>query len=268
MSITVTARGVVKAFDGKPVLRGVDLDVPEGRSTVLVGPSSSGKSVLLKCLLGLMPMDGGSVRYGDTALATLDKSELERLMRDVGVLFQQNALFDSLTVWENVAFTLIHGQGMARRAARQRALETIASVGLKPDVADLSPAELSGGMGRRVALARAIALDPDLIMYDEPFAGQDPIAMGVLLSLIRNLNAALGTTSLIVSHDINETASIADRIYVLSGGGVIGAGAAEVLKDHPEPEVRQFINGTPDGPVPFHYPAPDFEQDLLGEAVQ
>ena len=119
MSITVTARGVVKAFDGKPVLRGADLDVPEGRSTVLVGPSSGGKSVLLKCLLGLLPMDGGSVRYGDTALATLDKSGLERLMRDVGVLFQQNALFDSLTVWENVAFTLIHGHGMNRRAARQ-----------------------------------------------------------------------------------------------------------------------------------------------------
>ena len=175
MSITVTARGVVKAFDGKPVLRGVDLDVPEGRSTVLVGPSSSGKSVLLKCLLGLMPMDGGSVRYGDTALATLDKSELERLMRDVGVLFQQNALFDSLTVWENVAFTLIHGQGMARRAARQRALETIASVGLKPDVADLSPGRAFRGMQKRVALAARSPPSPDSWCSDaRPPGSTDP----------------------------------------------------------------------------------------------
>ena len=196
MSITVTARGVVKAFDGKPVLRGVDLDVPEGRSTVLVGPSSSGKSVLLKCLLGLMPMDGGSVRYGDTALATLDKSGLERLMRDVGVLFQQNALFDSLSVWENVAFTLIHGQGMARPAARQRALETIASVGLKPDVADLSPAELSGGMQKRVALGRAIAAEPRFLVLDDPTAGLDPILTGTIVSLIRGAIERSGATAL------------------------------------------------------------------------
>ena len=249
MSITVTARGVVKAFDGKPVLRGVDLDVPEGRSTVLVGPSSSGKSVLLKCLLGLMPMDGGSVRYGDTDLASLDKSELERLMRDVGVLFQQNALFDSLTVWENVAFTLIHGQGMARRAARQRALETIASVGMKPEVADLSPAELSGGMQKRVALGRAIAAEPRFLVLDDPTAGLDPILTGTIVSLIRGAIERSGATALTVTSDMSVARESFDRLAMLHDGAILWQGAADEIDESGSAHLDQLINQRAEGPI-------------------
>ncbi|MDE0203799.1 MAG: ATP-binding cassette domain-containing protein [Rhodospirillaceae bacterium] len=249
MSITVTARGLVKAFDGKPVLRGIDLDVPEGRSTVLVGPSSSGKSVLLKCLLGLMPMDGGSVRYGDTDLATLDKNRLERLMRDVGVLFQQNALFDSLTVWENVAFTLIHGQGMARRAARQRALETIASVGLKPDVADLSPAELSGGMQKRVALGRAIAAEPRFLVLDDPTAGLDPILTGTIVSLIRGAIERSGATALTVTSDMGVARESFDRLAMLHDGTIVWQGAADDIDKSGSAHLDQLINQRADGPI-------------------
>ena len=249
MSITVTARGVVKAFDGKPVLRGIDLDVPEGRSTVLVGPSSSGKSVLLKCLLGLMPMDGGSVRYGDTALATLDKSELELLMRDVGVLFQQNALFDSLTVWENVAFTLIHGQGIARRAARQRALETIASVGLKPDVADLSPAELSGGMQKRVALGRAIAAEPRFLVLDDPTAGLDPILTGAIVTLIRDAIERGGATALTVTSDMSVARESFDRLALLHEGAIMWQGATDEIDESGSAHLDQLINQRAEGPI-------------------
>ena len=249
MSITVTARGVVKAFDGKPVLRGVDLDVPEGRSTVLVGPSSSGKSVLLKCLLGLMPMDDGFVRFGDTALATLDKGGLERLMRDVGVLFQQNALFDSLTVWENVAFTLIHGQGMARRAARQRALETIASVGLRPEVADLSPAELSGGMQKRVALGRAIAAEPRFLVLDDPTAGLDPILTGTIVSLIRGAIERSGATALTVTSDMSVARESFDRLAMLHEGTIMWQGAADEIDETDNAYLDQLINQRAEGPI-------------------
>ena len=249
MSITVTARGVVKAFDGKPVLRGADLDVPEGRSTVLVGPSSGGKSVLLKCLLGLLPMDGGSVRYGDTALATLDKSGLERLMRDVGVLFQQNALFDSLTVWENVAFTLIHGHGMNRRAARDRALETIASVGLKPDVADLSPAELSGGMQKRVALGRAIAAEPRFLVLDDPTAGLDPILTGTIVSLIRGAIERSGATALTVTSDMAIARRSFDRLAMLHEGTIMWQGAPDEIDESGNAYLDQLINQRAEGPI-------------------
>ena len=249
MSITVAARGMVKAFDGKSVLRGVDLDVPDGRSTVLVGPSSSGKSVLLKCLLGLMPMDGGSVRYGDTDLATLDKSGLERLMRDIGVLFQQNALFDSLTVWENVAFTLIHGHGMARRAARQRALETIASVGLRPEVADLSPAELSGGMQKRVALGRAIAAEPRFLVLDDPTAGLDPILTGAIVSLIRSAIERTGATALTVTSDMSIARESFDRLAMLHDGAVVWQGAAANIDESDNAHLDQLINQRADGPI-------------------
>ena len=249
MSITVTARGVVKAFDGKPVLRGADLDVPEGRSTVLVGPSSGGKSVLLKCLLGLLPMDGGSVRYGDTALAALDKSGLERLMRDVGVLFQQNALFDSLTVWENVAFTLIHGHGMNRRAARDQALETLASVGLKPDVADLSPAELSGGMQKRVALGRAIAAEPRFLVLDDPTAGLDPILTGTIVSLIQGAIERSGATALTVTSDMAIARRSFDRLAMLHEGTIMWQGAPDEIDESGNAYLDQLINQRAEGPI-------------------
>ena len=252
MSITVTARGVVKAFDGKPVLRGVDLDVPEGQSTVLVGPSSGGKSVLLKCLLGLLPLEGGSVRFGETDLASLDKTGLERLMRDVGVLFQQNALFDSLSVWENVAFTLIHGHGMARRAARQRATDILASVGLRPEVADLSPAELSGGMQKRVALGRAIAAEPRFLVLDDPTAGLDPILTGAIVSLIRDAIERTGTTALAVTSDMGIARRRFDRLAMLHDGAILWQGATGDIDESGNAYLDQLINQRAEGPIRTH----------------
>ena len=252
MSITVTARGVVKAFDGRPVLRGVDLDVPEGQSTVLVGSSSGGKSVLLKCLLGLMPTEGGSVRFGDTDLASLDKSELEKLMGGVGVLFQQNALFDSLSVWENVAFTLIHGHGMARRAAKQRAIEILASVGLRPDVADRSPAELSGGMQKRVALGRAIAAEPRFLVLDDPTAGLDPILTGAIVALIRDAIERTGATALTVTSDMSIARLSFDRLAMLHDGAILWQGASGDIDESGNAYLDQLINQRAEGPIRTH----------------
>ena len=249
MSITVSARGVVKGFDGKPVLRGVDLDVQQGQSTVLVGPSSSGKSVLLKCLLGLMPMDAGHVRYGDTDLAGLDKGALERLMRGVGVLFQQNALFDSLSVWENVAFTLIHGRGMRRREARGRALATLAAVGLGPKVADLSPAELSGGMQKRVALGRAIAAEPPFLVLDDPTAGLDPILTGTIVSLIHDAIERTGATALAVTSDMTIARRSFDRLAMLHEGAIVWQGATGDIDASDNAYLDQLINRRAQGPI-------------------
>ncbi len=260
----VEIRDLHYAIGHRPLFEKLSLDVPRGRITAIMGPSGCGKTTLLRMIGGSLKPDRGSVLVGGRNVAAVTRAELFSIRRRMGVLFQSAALFTDLNVFENVAFPLRVHTRIPEDSLRDLVLMKLNAVGLR-GARELMPNELSGGMARRVALARAIALDPELIMYDEPFAGQDPIAMGVLLSLIRNLNEALGTTTLIVSHDIHETASIADRIYVLSGGGVIGAGAAQRLKDHPEPEVRQFINGTPDGPVPFHYPAPDFERDLLGD---
>ena len=252
MSITVTARGVVKAFDGRPVLRGVDLDVPEGQSTVLVGPSSGGKSVLLKCLLGLMPMEGGSVRFGDTDLASLDKSGLEQLMRGIGVLFQQNALFDSLSVWENVAFTLIHGHGMARRTARQRATDILVSVGLGPEVADLSPAELSGGMQKRVALGRAIAAEPRFLVLDDPTAGLDPILTGAIVALIRGAIERTGATALTVTSDMDIARRSFDRLAMLHDGAILWQGATADIDESGNAYLDQLVNQRAEGPIHVH----------------
>ena len=262
----VEIRSLCYAIGGREIFNDLSLDVPRGRISAIMGPSGCGKTTLLRMIGGSLKPDSGQVFVDGRDVSRVPRAELFSIRRRMGVLFQSAALFTDLNVFENVAFPLRVHTRLPEDSLRDLVLMKLNAVGLR-GARDLKPNELSGGMARRVALARAIALDPDLIMYDEPFAGQDPIAMGVLLSLIRNLNEALGTTSLVVSHDIHETASIADEIFVLSGGGVIGAGAAEALKDHPEPEVRQFINGSPDGPVPFHYPAPDYHQDLLGESA-
>jgi phospholipid/cholesterol/gamma-HCH transport system ATP-binding protein len=182
----------------------------------------------------------------------------------MGMMFQSSALFTDLSVFDNVAFPLRVHTELAEDSIRDLVLIKLNAVGLR-GARDLLPNQLSGGMARRVALARAIALDPDLLMYDEPFTGQDPIAMGVLVSLIKNLNQALNTTSLLVSHDIHETVSIADKIYVIADGKVIGEGAPDVLASEDSSRIRQFMHGSPDGPVPFHYPADDFLYDILGD---
>ena len=249
MSITVTARGVVKRFGDRPVLRGIDLDVPQGQSTVLVGPSSSGKSVLLKCLLGLLPMDAGHVLHGDIDLAGLDKGGLERLMRDIGVLFQQNALFDSLSVWENVAFTLIHGRGMHRREARERALATLAAVGLGPKVADLSTAELSGGMQKRVALGRAIAAEPPFLVLDDPTAGLDPILTGTIVSLIRGAIERTGATALTVTSDMGIARRSFDRLAMLHEGVIVWQGATSEIDASDNAYLHQLMDQRAEGPI-------------------
>lgn len=244
----------------------VSLDVQRGRITAIIGPSGTGKTTLLRMIGGQLKPDEGHVLIDGVDVCQISRERLFELRKDMGMLFQSSALFTDLTVFENVAFPLRVHTELPEDSLRDLVLMKLNAVGLR-GARDLKPSQLSGGMARRVALARAIALDPKLIMYDEPFTGQDPIAMGVLLTLVRGLNEALNTTSLLVSHDIHETVSIADQIYVLSNGKVIGSGSPDMLRDHATPQVRQFMHGSPDGPVPFHYPADDYRFDLLGREL-
>ena len=244
----------------------VDLDIPKGKITAIMGPSGTGKTTLLKIIGGQVKPDAGSIRVDGADICTMSRDELFAFRRNLGMMFQSSALFTDLSVFENVAFPMRVHTDLSEELIRDLVMMKLNAVGLR-GARDLEPSQLSGGMARRVALARAIALDPDLIMYDEPFTGQDPIAMGVLVGLIKELNAALGTTSLLVSHDIHETVSIAQQIYIIADGKVIGAGTPEELRSGSTPMVHQFMHGEPDGPVPFHYPADDFAFDILGESV-
>jgi len=247
------------------IFDGLDLVVPRGRITALMGPSGTGKTTLLRIIGGQIRPDSGRVIVDGLDVPNLSRAELFELRKNMGMLFQSSALFTDLSVFENVAFPLRVHTNLPDEMIRDLVLMKLNSVGLR-GARDLMPSQLSGGMSRRVALARTIALDPKFIMYDEPFTGQDPIAMGVLVSLIRGLNESLAMTSLVVSHDIHETASIADQMYIISDGRVIGEGTPDVLRDHPSTMVRQFMLGSPDGPVPFHYPADTFLDDVIGDA--
>lgn len=251
------SRGDRKIFDG------LSMCIPRGRITGIMGPSGTGKTTLLKIIGGQVRPDSGQVIVDGKDVCRLSRDELFELRKDIGMLFQSSALFTDLTVFENVAFPLRVHTDLPEDSIRDLVLMKLNAVGLR-GARDLYPNELSGGMARRVALARAIALDPTLLMYDEPFTGQDPISMGVLVSLIKNLNRALRTTAVVVSHDIHETSSIADKLYIISDGRVIGKGAPEELKQAESPWVQQFMHGSPDGPVPFHYPADDLKFDVLG----
>jgi len=227
-----------------------------------MGPSGIGKTTLLKLIGGQLRPDSGRVLVGGLDFQRLSRKQLFDARAKMGMLFQSGALFSDLTVFENIAFPLRAHTQLPEEMIRDIVVMKLNAVGLR-GARSLMPSELSGGMTRRVALARTIALDPDLIMYDEPFAGQDPIAMGVLVQLIRLLNDALGLTSVLVSHDISEALSICDHAIIIADGRVIGAGAPADLKAMDSPLVNQFINGLPDGPVPFHFPAGDYAQDLL-----
>jgi phospholipid/cholesterol/gamma-HCH transport system ATP-binding protein len=249
----------------RAIFRDLDMDVPRGKITAIMGPSGTGKTTLLRIIGGQLKPDSGSVRVNGKDVCTMNRQELLDFRRNLGMLFQSSALFTDLSVYENVAFPIRVHTDLSEELIRDLVMMKLNAVGLR-GARDLAPSELSGGMARRVALARAIALDPDLIMYDEPFTGQDPIAMGVIVSLISELNKALGTTSLLVSHDIHETVSIADQIFIIADGQVIGSGTPEELRAGPTPMVHQFMHGEPDGPVPFHYPADDIGYDVLGEA--
>lgn len=251
----VFARGKRRIFDG------VSLDIPRGKITAIMGPSGCGKTTLLRMIGGQLRPASGLVEVDGIAVPTLSRRELMRLRRKFGMLFQSGALLTDLSVFENVAYPIREHTTLSEQLVRHLVLMKLQAVGLRA-AADLMPSELSGGMARRVALARAIALDPALIMYDEPFAGQDPISMGVLVRLIKELNDALHMTSIVVSHDVRETASIADYIYVLSRGEVVGHGTPEALANSASEWVRQFMDALPDGPVPFHYPGSSLADDF------
>lgn len=248
-------------YDGRTILNEVSLRFGRGRVIAIMGGSGMGKTTLLKLVGGLLAAQAGEIRIGGQKVDVRDRAALYTLRRRIGMLFQFGALFTDLSVFDNVAFPLREQTRLAEPMIRDLVLMKLNAVGLR-GAAALKPAEISGGMARRVALARAIALDPELILYDEPFAGLDPISLGVTAQLIRRLNDALHATSVIVTHDVAETFAIADYIYVISSGRVAAEGTPAVLRDSTDPFVRQFIDGAPDGPVAFHYPAPTIAQDL------
>jgi phospholipid/cholesterol/gamma-HCH transport system ATP-binding protein len=257
----VELRNVTCGYGERIILRDVDLKVPRGKVVALMGTSGGGKTTVLR-LIGrqLAPMQG-QVMFGGTDLATLDREGLFAVRRRMGMLFQFGALFTDLSVFDNVAFPLREHTDLPERLIRDLVLMKLNAVGLR-GARDLMPSQVSGGMARRVALARAIALDPDLIMYDEPFAGLDPISMGVAARLIRELNDALGVTSIVVSHDVDETFSIADHVVFIANGRIAAQGTPQEMRHTEDPLVRQFVDAAPDGPVRFHYPATPVAEDF------
>jgi phospholipid/cholesterol/gamma-HCH transport system ATP-binding protein len=260
----IVIRDLSFSYGDKIIFKDVNLNIPKKKITGILGPSGTGKTTLLRLITAQISPDTGSILVNGEDIHQLSRKALFVARREMGLLFQSGALFTGLSVFENVAFPLTVHTDLPEEMIRDLVLLKLEAVGLR-GAANLMPNELSGGMARRVALARAIALDPQLILYDEPFAGQDPISMGVLVKLISLLNTALGSTSIIVSHDVKEVFSIAHYIYILSGASVIGEGTPLEIAESDSPEIRQFIDGLPDGPVPFHYPAPDYSQQLLNE---
>ena len=261
----VELKGVTFMRGERSIFDNIDIAIPRGKVTAIMGPSGCGKTTLLRLIAAQLMPNRGEIWVAGNNLPSLSRSELFDMRKQMGVLFQSGALFTDLDVFENVAFPLRVHTRLPEEMIRDIVLMKLQAVGLRGAV-ELMPDELSGGMKRRVALARAIALDPQILMYDEPFAGQDPIAMGVLVRLIRLLNDALGITSIVVSHDLAETASIADYIYVVGDGQVLGQGVPAELMESNNPRIRQFMTGSADGPVPFHFPAPAYADDLLGGA--
>ncbi len=245
----IALNNVHKSFGPKVVLNGVSLEVMPGESVVVIGGSGTGKSVMLKCILGLMEPDDGTIRIDGRDTTHLRGSDRAELMGKFGMLFQSAALFDSLPVWENVAFGLMQGRGLSRRQARERAIEKMAAVGLAPEVADLRPAELSGGMQKRVGLARAIAAEPEIIFFDEPTTGLDPIMADVINDLIVKCVKELGATAVSITHDMASARKIADRIAMLYKGRLIWVGPVGEIDHSGNPYVDQFIHGRGEGPI-------------------
>ncbi len=249
----------------KAIFRGLDVDIPRGKVTTILGPSGTGKTTLLKMIGGQLKPSQGSITVDGLNVGKLKRGQLYELRKRMGMLFQSGALLTDLSVFENVAYPLREHTDMPEALISHLVLMRLHAVGLR-GARDLSPSELSGGMARRAALARALVFDPMMIMYDEPFTGQDPISMGVLLELISTVNKALGLTSLMVSHDLEEAMSISDYLVIISEGVVVETGSAEALRASSSEWVQQFLQGKPDGPVPFQAAAPDYETELLGES--
>ena len=247
--VKIRIRELYKRFGAKQVLDGVDLDVAKGESVVVIGGSGTGKSVLLKCILGLLEPDRGSILIDGEEVVGLGRSAREQVMHKFGMLFQSAALFDSLPVWENVAFGLLHIKRHGRAEAKERAVATLAQVGLDADVADLWPAELSGGMRKRVGLARAIATQPEILFFDEPTTGLDPIMSDVINDLIARSVRHLGATAISITHDMASARKIADRIAMLYQGKIIWQGPVAEIDHSGNPYVEQFIHGRGEGPI-------------------
>ncbi len=247
--LKIKVRGLKKAFGPKQVLNGVDLDVPRDKSLVIIGGSGTGKSVLIKCILGLIEPDSGSIEIDGQEVVGMHPAKREEIMKKFGMLFQGSALFDSLPVWENVAFGLIAGRGMKRRAAKEVALRKLAAVGLGPEVGELFPAELSGGMQKRVALARAIAAEPEIIFFDEPTTGLDPIMAQVINELIVKCVRSLGATALSITHDMHSLRAIADYAAMIYEGRIIWEGDAKAVDTSGNDFVEQFVQGRAEGPI-------------------
>ena len=245
----IVVTGLCKSFGNKRVLDGVEIDCTSGESLVIIGGSGTGKSVLVKCILGLLHPEAGSIRVDGAETVGLRHAARERLLQKFGMLFQGGALFDSLTMWENVAFGLMQGRGVERQAAKQIALAKLAAVGLGPEVSLLRPAELSGGMQKRVALARAIAAEPEVVFFDEPTTGLDPIMADIINNLIVKCVREVGATAVSITHDLVSARKIADRIAMLHQGRIIWCGPTAEIDHSGNPVVDQFINGRAEGPI-------------------
>ncbi|MGQ5522824.1 ABC transporter ATP-binding protein [Chitinimonas sp. PSY-7] len=254
---------VTFAYDSRTILKGISLSIPKGKVVAIMGGSGCGKTTLLRLMGGQIKPSKGEVRVAGKVVRELDSEGLYALRRKMGMLFQFGALFTDMSVFDNVAFQMREHTDLPESMIRDLVLMKLHAVGLR-GAAKLMPSELSGGMARRVALARAIALDPMLMMYDEPFAGLDPISLGVVGQLIRKLNDALGATSILVTHDVIESLQIVDYIYFVSEGAIVAQGTPDEIRASTEPFVRQFVGGLPDGPVPFQYPAKAYAEDLMG----
>lgn len=244
----------------------ISIQIPKGKITAIMGPSGIGKTTMLRLIGGQLIPDKGDIKFAGESIPKMSRKHLYQTRKAMSMLFQSGALFTDMSVFDNVAFALREHTTLSEPVIKTLVLLKLEAVGLR-GAANLMPSELSGGMARRAALARAIALDPELIMYDEPFAGQDPISMGVLVKLIKALSEALSVTSIVVTHDVSEVLDIADYVYILANKKVIGHGTAEQIKASDSKLVQQFLQGHADGPVPFHYPATDLSSQLLGDSV-
>jgi phospholipid/cholesterol/gamma-HCH transport system ATP-binding protein len=257
----IEVRGLRFAYGRRPVLRGIDLDIPRGKIVGILGASGSGKTTLLQLIAGALKPAAGHVRLFDHVVHDLDMGELYALRRRMGMMFQRGGLFSDLSVFENIAFPIREHTRLPEDVIRDLVVMKLHSVGLR-GAQRLMPAELSGGMSRRIALARATALDPELIIYDEPFAGLDPITLNVICHLIRTLTDALGGTAVVVTYDVNEALRLADYLYLLGDGVIAGHGPTQKMIESTDPFVHQFLHAEPDGPVPFHFPAQPIAREL------
>ncbi len=261
----VEIQGLDFAYGERPVLSGIDMRLPKGKLTAIMGGSGCGKTTLLRLIAGQITPTRGTVHVAGHDVSQMSQRGLYDMRRRMGMLFQFGALFTDMSVYDNVAFPLREHTSLPESAIRDLVLLKLEAVGLR-GAAQLMPAELSGGMARRVALARSVALDPELILFDEPFTGLDPISLSIIATLIRRLTDALGATAVMVTHDVHESLAVVDYVYFMSSGSIVGSGTPEDIRVSTDPYVYQFIHAQPDGPVHFHYPAPALDAELLGHA--